>query len=299
MRRAALVLGALALLFASPASAKWFKLSVDENGFSPRALTVRVGDSVRWTNTGDSDHRVTCPTCRFTSNVLKPDGSYAYSFFRAGTFTIVDPMNGNKTEKVVVKPALYSLTVAASPTAIPYGAHATIAGNVSSHRAGQQVEILAQRCLEPSINVIARRTTKKNGAYSFTARPTEKMSYFTRFRSPAGLIMSGTALVDVKPIVTLKRLSGGDFVVRVTASKPFVGKRVTLQKFSQKRKRWVTLQRPVLRSRTVVKAPRPGSITSSRRFSSRLGHGERVRAYFGRIPGVTCYAQATSSTIDS
>ena len=55
-------------------------------GFSPDAITVRVGTTVRWTNTGQADHTVTADAGAFGSGTLAPGASFSVTFRTAGTF---------------------------------------------------------------------------------------------------------------------------------------------------------------------------------------------------------------------
>ncbi len=53
-------------------------------GFRPDGGTVKAGDTVTWTNTGQTTHNVKGPG--FFSKALGPGQSYAFKFRRPGTF---------------------------------------------------------------------------------------------------------------------------------------------------------------------------------------------------------------------
>ena len=55
-------------------------------GFSPDAVTVRIGTTVRWTNAGQADHTVTADAGAFDSGTLAPGVSFSFTFRTAGTF---------------------------------------------------------------------------------------------------------------------------------------------------------------------------------------------------------------------
>ncbi|MDE3088982.1 MAG: cupredoxin domain-containing protein [Chloroflexota bacterium] len=54
--------------------------------FDPQALTVRVGDTVTWTNMGSLVHTVTADDGSFDSGNLNPGDSWSFTFVKAGTF---------------------------------------------------------------------------------------------------------------------------------------------------------------------------------------------------------------------
>ncbi len=71
-----LVLAALALSL-TPATAattsKTFAVSITKQAFVPKAVTIEVNDSVKWTNKDTVNHQVACQKCPFTSPVLRPE----------------------------------------------------------------------------------------------------------------------------------------------------------------------------------------------------------------------------------
>jgi plastocyanin len=67
-------------------AAKTHTVTVKNNKYSPAALTIKVGDTVVWTNEDDKDHTVNADDKSFKSDNLSPDDSYEYTFKKAGTF---------------------------------------------------------------------------------------------------------------------------------------------------------------------------------------------------------------------
>jgi plastocyanin len=55
-------------------------------GFSPDTVTVKVGDSITWTNTGSLQHSVTADDGSFNSGLLSTGQTFTQSFNTAGTF---------------------------------------------------------------------------------------------------------------------------------------------------------------------------------------------------------------------
>lgn len=55
--------------------------------FSPRATTVRVGDTITWINSGPSSHSATATNGGFDTGILRRGQSASHTFAAAGTFT--------------------------------------------------------------------------------------------------------------------------------------------------------------------------------------------------------------------
>ena len=72
-------------------------------GFSPATLTVPVGTTVTWTNTGQVDHTVTANGGAFASGTLAPGASYSFTFRTAGTFAYHCAIHPFMTGTVIVK----------------------------------------------------------------------------------------------------------------------------------------------------------------------------------------------------
>jgi len=293
--RALLIAFAAALLLAAPAPATSVKVLLGKDGFSPSHVTIVAGDSISWVSTDDG-HRISCRTCRFKSNTLKKDDSYGFTFLHTGTFTVTDELNGNKTATVTVKKAPASVAVEAAPSTLPYGTSVTVKGTVSNPRAGQKVEILAQECIAPTVNVVATLKSKKGGAFTYSARPAQLTSFHARYAAPSGTIVSPTVRIAVAPVVSLNKLAPGKFSIRVVAAKPFVGKPVMFQRFAAKQHRWVTSKVVVLDTQSPSTSPLKSSKASSTVLQTKLRTGTKVRALLRAFQALPCYATAWSRT---
>jgi plastocyanin len=60
--------------------------STDDWGYDPAQLTVGVGDTVVWTNTGEIEHTVTADDGSFDSGSVAPGGTYEFTFEEEGEF---------------------------------------------------------------------------------------------------------------------------------------------------------------------------------------------------------------------
>ena len=109
-----------ALAVASTATAKDQNVTIADFSFSPATVTIFVGETVTWTNTGLGDHTVTADDGSFDSGPLGPLDSFANVFDEAGTFTYhsageAQPMAGT----VVVNPAAATAAPSGPPPPTP------------------------------------------------------------------------------------------------------------------------------------------------------------------------------------
>jgi plastocyanin/predicted lipoprotein with Yx(FWY)xxD motif len=72
---------------AAPAAAAQ-NVSINDNAFDPKTITVNVGDTVTWTIAGQNEHTVTADNGSFNSDDLKAGEktSFTFTFTKAGTF---------------------------------------------------------------------------------------------------------------------------------------------------------------------------------------------------------------------
>jgi len=63
-----------------------YKIDLIDFDISPRELTIKVGDSVTWTNQGSAKHDVRSNDGSFYSIPLETGESYTFTFNQAGTF---------------------------------------------------------------------------------------------------------------------------------------------------------------------------------------------------------------------
>jgi LPXTG-motif cell wall-anchored protein len=71
--------------------------------FSPKTVTINVGESVKWTNKGKAEEGHTATGDFFDSDVLKKGQSYTHKFSAVGTFDYICTLHSNMKGTVVVR----------------------------------------------------------------------------------------------------------------------------------------------------------------------------------------------------
>lgn len=82
-------------------SAGGVAVSIQNHSFSPRNVTVRVGDTVTWTNKDNTTHTVT--GTGFVSGQLAPGQTYSHKFDAAGTYQYLCSIHTTMSGIVVVQ----------------------------------------------------------------------------------------------------------------------------------------------------------------------------------------------------
>jgi plastocyanin len=126
-RRLVAVVGGAALVIASGAGTA---LAADQDvaisgfSFSPRTVTVNVGDTVTWTNSDAQAHTATAGSAWNTGDIANGD-SASITFETAGTFDYICAIHPTMTGTVVVNagsaPPTDTDPRPATSDAIPYG----------------------------------------------------------------------------------------------------------------------------------------------------------------------------------
>ncbi|MDO8673447.1 MAG: cupredoxin family copper-binding protein [Dehalococcoidia bacterium] len=71
--------------------------------FGPKALTVPVGTTVRWTNKDSAAHTVTSGKGTFDSGNLAQGQSFTFKFTQAGTYDYVCKIHSGMTATITVQ----------------------------------------------------------------------------------------------------------------------------------------------------------------------------------------------------
>lgn len=83
---AALVLSGGLLALPLVAFAATSAVNIQNTAFAPATITIRVGDTVTWTNRDPFSHTSTSDTGAWDSHVVTAGGSFSFMFASAGTF---------------------------------------------------------------------------------------------------------------------------------------------------------------------------------------------------------------------
>ncbi len=273
-----LALVPLALAVAGPAIAAT-PVSITASGFSPTQATVAAGETVTWTNNDSVDRQVVSDTNAFSSPMLRPGTSFTFRFARAGTFAYHDGTRTAEKGTISVRgtgTGARSVTITATHRIVAIGSTIELSGSTTGAGGGQQVIVVAK----PYGGTETRTpvATESDGGWSLNVRPRIR----TEYRAEWGNTVSSQApIVYVRPAVQLRVLNAraGRFYVRVTATRSYQGKFVTLQR--ARGNAWVKVRRVRLGS---------GGIA---RFTARLPRSARVRILVPSAPG---YVQGYSRT---
>jgi plastocyanin len=84
-------------------SAEGDQIAIDNFKFNPNPLTVGVGTQVTWTNHDDIPHSIVLNALGVHSKALDTDGTFIYTFDKAGTYFYVCGLHPFMHAKVIVK----------------------------------------------------------------------------------------------------------------------------------------------------------------------------------------------------
>lgn len=79
------------------------EIAISNFTFSPASLTVKVGDSVTWTNQDSMGHSVTADDSSFDTGVFTNGESKTVTFSKAGTYTYHCSVHPNMHGTIVVQ----------------------------------------------------------------------------------------------------------------------------------------------------------------------------------------------------
>ncbi|GHE83898.1 hypothetical protein GCM10017786_13960 [Amycolatopsis deserti] len=151
------VLALASCLFAAPpAGAASQAVMMEGYAYSPSSLTVRVGDTVTWTNHDQAPHDVvtTSAPVAFKSAMLSQGQSWSYTFTTPGTYSYYCSVHPDMRATIVVQPA----PVAAAP--------ASTAPRTSTPKATRSPSAAAPAAPAPSMSMppAAESTTEATTA---------------------------------------------------------------------------------------------------------------------------------------
>ena len=231
MRRFVVGLGVVLFLFsaASPAAAAEFRVRIVKgDGFRPATLTIKVGDSVRWTNNSEKKHQVVSNGGAFSSPVLDPGTGWTFTFKAPGHYRYHDGLRPALKGVVNVQGAAPNVSIDASSSVVTYGSEITLSGTISTQKEGQNVVILGKSYPDSSFTELDTVTTIAGGEWTYTTTPSILTTYQARFKGSN----SQPVTVSVRPRITF-RYARGYLSTRLTAGTSFAGHFVYLQRHTR------------------------------------------------------------------
>ncbi len=123
-----------------------------------------------------------------------------------------------------------AVTISLSRPSVVYSGSVSLSGKVSSNKAGETVDVLAEPSGATSFSMLGSATTTAGGHWTDAVKPTIETSYEAKWKGAT----SSTVTVKVRPLITLTlvNLSTGTFSTKVTAARLFAGKFVLVQRLS-------------------------------------------------------------------
>jgi plastocyanin len=299
MRKLLLLLAAFAMLAVTGAvsAATTTTVTITKAGYVPSTPKINQGDSVQFTNSDAIAHQIVFKTttgisCTPNPLVLQPGQSGTCSFQTAGSVTFSDSNAKGNTFRgsVTVNAVADSLTLVTSLHSVVYGGRVTLSGILSSHKVGENVDVLANGCGSAGPVKIATVQTTANGAFTASVQPLLNTSYSVKVKNTT----SSALPVTVRPRVQLGKPLAHHFAGRVSASTTFAGKYTSFQRYTGSR--WVYVRTALLRSSATGVLP---TVITTGSFRSGVRTGVRVRAVVGQAQVGSCYLPGISNAIRS
>ena len=100
--RLAVAAALLTLLGVTTVRAQQVTVNIDNFTFAPQELTLKVGDSVTWTNHDDMPHTIVSAG-KFRSKTLDTDGTFSFTFTTAGDYKYFCSLHPHMTGMIKVE----------------------------------------------------------------------------------------------------------------------------------------------------------------------------------------------------
>ena len=273
---------ALALAGASrPATLTTKTVKITATAFSPSSVTIKTGDSIKWSNTDTKAHQVVANNGAFASPTIAAGHTWTHTFNTAGTYKYHDALHPALTGKVVVSGPAPAVTIGAATPIITFGQETQISGQVSSGQANEKVDVYEQPYGSPSATLLATLLTGANGAWVVTVKPDLATTYQAHWKS----LISSTVQVGVRPNISFAIGRHQRAVLKVKAATSHAHRKVYIQRFTRFHE-WVKIRSVILGS------------SSGRVFRLHLTRGRYVlRAYMSINEAGTGYLEGYSRNV--
>ena len=177
-------------------------------------------------------------------------------------------------------------TVGAAPMVVPYGAKVTLKGTATDPRPGASVHVMGRDCFALTTKGLGATTEDSSGAWTAKVTPRGRTSY----RAEIDGDRSAPVDVQVRPRVTIRRLTPSRVQVRVVYGHSLAGETIDLQRFQHGS--WADLRYGSLRRLGRV----PEGVVSGVTLKTGQRRGA-IRAFLPQSNDFACYADAVSRPI--
>ncbi len=301
MRKLLVLIGAIvALAVTAAAVAKTVTVTIANNGYLPKAVTLAVGDSVQFTNTDAVAHQIVFKKtsgviCTPDPLVLQPAQSGTCTFRDSGSFAYSDPNVKGATFRGTVtvsgpQPPADTLTLTVKPEIVVYGGKVTLFGVLSSQKIGEHVDILAQACGETAAAKVTTVQTATGGTFTAVVAPRKNTVYTVKVKKTTSTAVSE----KVRPRLRLRKVAPHRYSMRVFAAESFAGKYAAFQRYKGTLQRWVTVKRVLVRVNGTGIAP---TVISSVTFRSSIRARLKIRVVLPQLQVGACYLAGRSNVI--
>ena len=232
----ALLVGAAPATSASTATKT---VQIKRTAFSPSTVTIKTGDTVKWTNVDTQNHQVVSNNGSFVSPILGPGKSYSHRFDASGTYHYHDGLNATIKGTLKVTGPPPAVTIGASLPIVVYGQQVTLSGAVSSGNPNETVTIYQQPFPQASLAQLATLKTAAGGVWQLILSPSTKI--LTNYQARWNGRTSVTVSVSVRPRIRLS-YRNGKFTTAVQSATSHAGRSVIAQRLSRFGQ-WVTLKK--------------------------------------------------------
>jgi plastocyanin len=78
------------------------EITIEGDTFIPGSLTIKVGESIKWTNMDPISHTVTSNTGEFDSGTIAAGSEFSFTFSKEGTFDYSCAIHPTMKGKIIV-----------------------------------------------------------------------------------------------------------------------------------------------------------------------------------------------------
>jgi hypothetical protein len=188
--------------------------------------------------------------------------------------------------------AAETISMTARPTIVKGNEPVTATGGVGSGRAEQLVTLQSRPCDQTTWRDIAETTTQAGGGFTVDFRP----GIGGLYRATSAGAESEPVKLRTRPSVSLIQRPPGMFSINVNAQRPFWHRRVTLQRFDAKTRKWIDV-RKLLLTETGAPPGVPWIWSGSDKVRVQVAKGTTLRAVLPLSQTRPCYLAGYSNML--